>query len=81
MRREPINVAAEYMKVSDSHIRKLIRTDSDFPAYKVGWVWRVDMDALDEWIKQPRENVKPIKIGRRNPQQPSQVRVKKTHEP
>ncbi len=43
--------ASDYLKVSIDTIRSWIKKDSNFPAYKVGRLWRFRKSELDDWIK------------------------------
>ena len=43
--------AAEYMQVSDQHVRERIRDDG-LPAMRVGHYFRIPKHRMDEWIDQ-----------------------------
>ena len=45
-----IDMAAEYLKVSAQTIRKLIET-GELPAVKIGRLWRIRRQDLDELLK------------------------------
>lgn len=45
-----IEEAAEYIGVSVITIRGWIKKKHDFPAYKVGKLWKFKKSELDEWI-------------------------------
>lgn len=45
-----IEEAAEYIGVSVITIRGWIKRKNDFPAHKVGKLWKFKKTELDEWI-------------------------------
>ena len=45
-----IEEAAEYLGVSVITIRGWIKTKEDFPAYKIGKLWKFKKKALDKWV-------------------------------
>ena len=45
-----IEDAAEYLGVSVITIRGWIKRKNDFPAHKVGKLWKFKKTELDEWI-------------------------------
>ncbi len=51
-----ITEASEYLKVSIDTIRAWIKKDPNFPAYKVGRLWRFRKTDLDNWVKSGATN-------------------------
>lgn len=45
-----IEEAAEYLGVSVITIRGWIKKKPDFPAYKIGKLWKFKRTELDEWV-------------------------------
>lgn len=48
---DPIGDEYEFLKVSVDTIRSWIKKDPNFPAYKVGRLWRFRKTDLDSWVK------------------------------
>ena len=46
-----IEEAAEYLGIRVITIRGWIKKKADFPAYKVGKLWKFKLSELDEWVK------------------------------
>lgn len=51
-----ITEASEYLKVSVDTIRSWIKKDQNFPAYKIGRLWRFRKTDLDNWVKNGATN-------------------------
>ena len=45
-----IDEAAEYLGVSVITVRGWIKRNSEFPAHKVGKLWKFKKTEIDEWI-------------------------------
>lgn len=50
-----IKDAAEYMRVSYAHTRRLV-SERDLPSIKIGSATRIDKAALDEWLVSKTRN-------------------------
>lgn len=43
--------AAEYLGVKATTIREWIKKNNGIPAHKIGRLWKLKKDELDEWVK------------------------------
>ncbi|WP_096387391.1 helix-turn-helix domain-containing protein [Mycoplasmopsis bovigenitalium] len=43
--------AAEYLGVKATTIREWIKKDNGIPAHKIGRLWKLKKEELDEWVK------------------------------
>jgi len=43
--------ASKVLKVSSDKLYRIVKSDSTFPATKIGGTFRVDEDLLDQWVK------------------------------
>lgn len=52
-----LDEAAEYIGIKPVTLRKWLKNKPDFPAHKVGRLWKFKCTELDQWIKDQRKNI------------------------
>lgn len=48
-----VHEAAEYLKVCDETVYNLVYRE-DFPAFRIGRIWRIDAQRLGEWVSRQK---------------------------